>query len=156
VQGKWGAILVLMGVFASMATGCGGGGDSSEASITKKEFVVQANAICRKAEQARREAVSAYAQEQGKELQEFSKPELETMIIDAALPPMSAMADELDALPDPEGEDASAEAIVTDFEKAVEKTEEQPLSVLSTSTGPFAKPLKASKSFGLSDCAKVS
>ncbi len=157
MRGKWvGAILVLLSAIVFAAAGCGGGDESSEASITKKDFIAQADAICRKAEQNRREAVAAYAQEQGKELQQFSKPELETMIVNVALPPMSAMADELDGLPKPEASEASIEAIVHDFEEAVQKAEEQPLSVLSLSTGPFAKPLKSSKSLGLTDCAEIS
>jgi hypothetical protein len=158
VRDKWLGVFVAALIGAALvAGGCGSSGDSSsEESITKKQFIAQADAICQKAEKTRREDVATYAQEQGKELQQFSKPELEAMITDIALPPMSTMAEELDDLPRPTGDEEKVTAIVEGFEDAVAKAEENPLAVLSQSTGPFAGALKTAKAYGLTDCAEVS
>lgn len=152
-KGIVGALLAGI-LLATAFNGCGED-DSDASTATKKQFVQQADAICKKAEAARRHAVAKYAEDQGKELFEFSKPELEEMIIKVALPPMEVMSQELASLEKPSGEEEKATAVIGDFEHAVDKAEEDPLSVLLPAQGPFGVAAKSAGAFGLQACAQI-
>jgi hypothetical protein len=141
--------LLFLTPFASIAaallaaglvfSGCGSG---DPAPLPEKQFVEQANAICRAAERERDAASKAGAEEGLKEAD---------FVTEAVLPSIQSMTDELGGLGAPKGDEEQVEAIVTAFEEGIEKLEEEP-SVQGASDAAFAKANRLAEGYGLSDC----
>jgi hypothetical protein len=141
-------ILVLASALA-LVTGCGGGDD--EESLTKAQFIKQADAICEKQNKKKNEdLVKAYAklEKEGKTAGKKGEAEL---IGDVALPPIAQMTEELADLGLPEEQEDQAEQFITEMEQAVAEVEEDPSLALSAEE-PFEKPKERATKFGFSDC----
>lgn len=133
-----------------LATGCGG--DDSEASITKAEFIEQANAVCKKVLKAKAGVVNeelAQRKKEGKSLELDQKAA--SKLIAVALPPISETPEELEELGAPEGEEEKVEAMIVSFDKGLAEMEEDPESAFG---GTY--PLKAfddeAEEYGLTAC----
>jgi hypothetical protein len=135
----------------AIGAGCGGGDDDS---LSKAEFVKQADAICTQKEAEKNKALEAGFQQAGKEGKKGKKVE-EELVTDTALPPISEMTEELGDLGAPSGEEDKAEAMVEAFEEEVEKIEGDPGSVLTGAGGEFAKANKLAKEMGLKVCSQI-
>lgn len=85
-------LLLAAGVLALF--GCGGG-DSSGSSLTKAEFIKQANQTCRQEAKVRVQAKAAKERELDLEPGEIANPAQHKKIVDAALTPYEKVTDQL-------------------------------------------------------------
>jgi hypothetical protein len=138
--------LLLLVAAAVAATGCGSSGDS--ASLTKNQFIKQADKICEEGEREQLELASKY-------IQKHPSAEEEELVIPAGLPPLRKQNERLKALPAPEGDEAQVEAIVVAFEKGVEKSEANPQDVLASDSNPFKEADSLAEKYGLKTCANA-
>jgi hypothetical protein len=131
-----------------VVAGCGGGGDSSTAALTKAQYVKQANAVCKKGQQEREAAVNELAEEvkPGADVSELPKAGL----VKAVIGPLGNMVDELAALPAPEGDEEQVEEIVAAYEKPVEEIEEEESAAFNGEI--FGEADKKALKYGLEDC----
>lgn len=133
---------------ALAVAGCGGGGSSSTTALTKPQYVKQANAICKKGQQEREAAVNEVAEKvkPGAEVSELPKGKL----VEAVIPPLGHMVDELAALPAPEGDKEQLEPMIEGYEKAVEEIENDEEAAFNAEV--FKEPDETAKKYGLEDC----
>lgn len=122
-----------------VAVGCGGGDDSTTSSLTKAQFIKQADAICKKADAARLKALS-----------ETTGSQLE--VLSAAMQPIQKQAEEIAALGAPSGDDEEIDAIVTEMEKGVEQAEKGGNANIEKA---FVKVDQLSGQYGFKVCAST-
>jgi hypothetical protein len=143
--------LFLVFLLVLAFAGCGGGGDDEEqpASLTKAEYVKQADEICAATEKQQRKLLTQFQKENKGA---GSGPRvMEEMIKTAALPPLEDQAKELAELPPPDKEAAKAEAYVAASEKALEDVSKDPATLLA-SPGAYTKAEELALEFGFKTC----
>lgn len=145
------AVLAASILFAS---GCGGS-DSTTASLSKAQFVKQADAICEAADEAQAEALQRFGEEtpQLSNKQINSKATQETIIKAVGLPPIRAEIKELSELGVPEGDEDQIEAIISGLEQALKQAEANPVALTDEKGGPFTEVGKLAAKYGLKACA---
>lgn len=125
----------------------------SEPTLTKAEFVKQADAICRKGETKKAEGFEKFVLKAkagpGNPLTIAQQGELAT---DVMLPPIREMVEGIDDLKGPEGEEEEADAIVDEVESVVGDLEDNPLPLATAKGDPFDKAAKLSEDFGFKQC----
>jgi hypothetical protein len=134
------------------AAGCGDDETSTEssstaASITKEEFLTQANEICA----AGNKEIDAGAQEAfsgGKP----SKADIEQFATETLLPSVESQVEEIRALGVPAGDEDQVNAILDAADQAVEETKADPTLAASESGDPFAEANKLANDYGLNEC----
>lgn len=142
----------LLAVLATVVVaGCGGGEDDT---VTKAEFVREANAVCKEAEDAKNRRLDS-AFKLVSEKQGIDPNEEQKLLFDAALPPLNQMVQELADLGAPEGEEEKVEAIVGSFERQVEAIEADPQGAMEGEVGFFREANDLSKKYGLEACEKI-
>lgn len=147
--------IFLGGVAAMLAialiAGCGSGGDSTEAALTKAQFIKRGNAICRTALKQRTRAVNAWIQrkKEGGKTEEASVQELGHLYVTVALPPIKEASEELAELGLP-ARDLKAEKFVELFTAAIATIEEKP--TLMFEHKPYRSADLLAKAYGLEDC----
>jgi hypothetical protein len=147
-------ILTALVAIAAIATGCGGGGSSTTASITKAEFVKKGNAICTAGNKRVQNEFNAYIGKSGlKKGEEPSKAEDEELAGQILLPSVSQEVEEIKALGIPSEEGEGAEAVIESAEESIEKGEEDP-AALVTSEKTFAKTNELAHEYGLTVCGE--
>lgn len=141
-------LTALAAALAVLVAGCGGGDDETS-SVTRQQFVKQANAICQEQSQKRNKIIgdAIAGMDQNKLL---PKTEREDIILEA-LPPYAETPEKLEALGAPEGDEEKVEAIIQAMEEAAKDAEADPSKAL-TSTEQFAKANKLNGEYGLSNC----
>lgn len=157
---KVAGVLIGLVVAAVLVVGCGGSDESNESgtttSITKAEFVRQANAICKKAAADREAAALALFKEQ-RERGAPSKGELqaqtEEVMVEVVLPALSQMTDELADLGTPKGDGDQVDAIIGAYRTAAEEIESDPAQVVDGEADPFVQPRALAVAYGADDCA---
>jgi hypothetical protein len=138
--------------FVSVIAGCGGGSTSTDTSTkaaiapTKAQFVETANAICVKAENERGKALKTSPLEPLKK--KLSTAQLNEVIIESALPPISGMAEDLSKLTPPEGEERELDEIVESLEAAIHRSEKKPQDAVSGAA--FVEADSKIRAYGLS------
>jgi hypothetical protein len=144
-------VLVAIGL---LAAGCGGGGSSTTASITKAEFVKKGNAICTAGNKRVDSEFEAFAKEAGlKEGEEPSKAQSEELAETILLPSVSQEVEEIKALGIPSEEGEGAEAVIESAEESIEKGEEEPAALVS-SEKTFKKTNELAHEYGLTVCGE--
>jgi len=147
---KRGILATGMAILAlALATGCG---DDSEASITKAEFVDQANAVCKEVLKAKNVLVKeelAQIKKEGKSLELDEKDAL--AVIAVALPPLTELPDKLRQLEVPEGEEEPVEAIIDSYATGVREMEEDPGNAFGADY-PFKEGDELAERYGLNVC----
>ena len=139
-------------VLAIAAIGCGSGGDSTEAALTKAQFIKRGDAICTAAQAKKTKAVQAWGEKpanKGKTLADWSLKELSQVYSSVALPPIKEAADELAALSPPAG-DAQAQKLVKALDSAVESVEEKPIRAIKDA--PYASADRMAQAYGFKVC----
>lgn len=144
---RTGKLSLLVTAAAVLLAACGGGGSS----ITKAEFVKQADAICLKAK--KKQAAGLEKAVKGEPGAELTPAEIENVIMTAVIPPYRQAANELSELPTPSGGADEVDAMVASLEEALEKGEKQPASVNSVSNSPFKTFDKQASEYGLEACS---
>jgi hypothetical protein len=138
-------------ILAIFAIGCGDGdgdGATAAASVSKAEYVKQADDICAKTEGRQQKRVGMFGK---KERQQTPNAEAE-LVRFAGVPPLAMEAEELAELPLPTSEAAQAKAFLKAFEVGVEAAEEDPTSLLAADSNPFAKAEAIAVKFGFKVC----
>ncbi|HEX5988816.1 MAG TPA: hypothetical protein VFY75_01215 [Solirubrobacterales bacterium] len=142
-------LLVLSLAVGAIALGCGDSGDDSTASLTKAEYIKQANAICAK-----------YTKQMAADFLRFSKENRDQQnnlkvakegIAEITVEPTKEEIEDLRALPVPSGEEEKVEALLVRREEALEKIEKEPL--FKVSGDPFEAFNKPLHDYGLTECA---
>ena len=143
----------IIGVLVVLAVGvgCGGGDDDS---LSKAEFVKQADEICARKEAEKNKDLEAAFQKAGKEGKSGKKVE-EELVTGTALPPISEMTEELKDLGAPSGEEDQVDAMIKALEEEIEKIEGDPASVLAGTSGGFDKANQLAQKMGLKACNAI-
>jgi len=136
-------------VVGLMITGCGGGSDST-ASLTKAQFVKQADAICRKVDKSQTAGLDKLTKEFS-DPTKITKAVQKTWILEQGLPSVQQEAEEIAALGAPSGDEEQVAAIVKGIEEAVKKAEKDPLKSLESS---FTGANNLAAKYGLKDCSE--
>ncbi len=140
-----------MAVVVLAVAGCGGGDSSSTtstaAALTKQQFVDQANQICAEGnKQIQAAAKDVFAN--GKP----SKSEFTDFVNNTLIPSVQDQVDQIDALPAPSGDQDQVDAIVNAVNDGLDKAKQDPMSMASSKTDPFAEANKLSVDYGLTVC----
>jgi hypothetical protein len=149
-------LLAALVALAAVVAGCGSSSDTTEsteasestASISKPDFVKQANSICATTEEKSNEEVNEFFEEEGLSKGEKPSQELEEQAVEEiVLPTISSQLEEIRALGFP---DEKAESILTSAEEDLEQAEEEPSAIFSGNL--FAQTNKEARAYGLTVC----
>lgn len=140
-------VLTAVLAMAAIATGCGGGGSES---LTKAEFVEQADAICKQSSNRIGKEYEAFAKSQAKEtgLSPMQWTETGEQIL---LPNVQAQAEELRELAPPEADADEISRMLDTFDAAVEEGQEDPKSLFSANS-PLAEANELAREYGFEVC----
>jgi hypothetical protein len=138
-------------VMALLVVGCGGGSDTTS-SMTRAEFIKQAEAVCVKTDKIQEQALKAFLSDH-KEMPK-SKKGREALIEGLGIPSVQVETEELAALTSATKGAREIDAFVTAMEEAVEKTKEEPLSMTKSSVNPFDKAERLATKYGFKECAE--
>jgi hypothetical protein len=147
-------VLAVLGVLAAaLLSGCGGDGDSSATaeSLTKAQFVKQADGICakynRKGESQVQKVVESFNLDQGEPDQDV----VAKGVAAVAVPILEEQIEELRALPVPDGEEQEVALILERQEQSLEKVEDEPL--FRVSGNPYEELNEPAADYGLVECS---
>lgn len=127
---------------------CGGSGDST-ASLTKAEFIKQADAICEAADGAQVVALGRVEKENPGNMENVAVQK--KILATAGLPPVQQEAEEIADLGAPSGGEDEVAAIVDGIEKAIEEAENDPTALESS----FVAVDKLAARYGLKACSEA-
>lgn len=154
---------------ASIGVGCGGGSDgdgeeaassSQTASISRAEFIEKADAVCGKGQKQVKAEYAAYLEENDiEELGEGGESETEAEarmadIIEAAIPALRQQLEGIRELGAPAGEEARVSAYLEAAEAGIEKGEEDPRAMFTSSKALFAQSDKLAGEIGFKVCGQ--
>lgn len=148
-------VLALAFAAGSIAAGCGSDGnddsssstagtgtDTTSASLTKDEWISQADAIC-KASNATIEA--------GSPGNGATAEEVDAFISDTVVPAIQSQLDDIRGLGTPTEEGAQATGIVDEAQTALDQLKADP-TALRNEEDPFAKANADARAFGMKEC----
>ena len=152
------ALLAALAIaaFAVFAAGCGDSDDDgttdSGASLTKAEFVKQANAICAANNKEIDAEFEEFAEDNNLSKNKPPTPEqLEQAADDFLLPIVNDQIDELREIEPPEAQAGAFEALLDEAEAEAEKLEDDPSTLDEQS---FVKVNKRARALGLEACGE--
>ena len=137
------AVLVAL----ALGAGCGDDGSSSGETLTKAEFIEQADAIC------------AAGNEELNSLEpDFNTGKNPAQIVDSfvseqLIPVLQTEHDEIEALGAPEGDEAEVENLLASLQGAIDAAEEDPLAFVIGDEA-IAEADKAAEAYGLKECGQ--
>jgi hypothetical protein len=140
-------------LLAIAGIGCGSGGDTTEAALTKAQFIKRGDAICHVAQEKKIKAAAYWLKKNKGNLKsrdEYSDEELSLVYLTVALPPVKEAAKELAALDAPSG-DPKAEAVVKSLASAVEVLEDDPTIALDEA--PYTRLDRLAAAYGFKSCS---
>jgi len=148
------AALAALVALAAVVTGCGGGGDTTEATVTltKTEFIKQGDAICKKGNEESEKEAEEFAEDNDFELEKASKEQLEEAVSEVLVPSLERQTEELGELGAPEGDEDKVEAIIVSLEDATGEIEDDPGLVFQD--GVLKKPSQLADSYGFKVCGE--
>jgi hypothetical protein len=137
------------------AVSCGDDDDAPEnaatttaQSITKQEFLTQANAICTAGSAEMQAALAAVTEA-------TTEDELSAIITDQMVGSIRGQLADMRALGYPDGDRETLEGIYTDTEAMLDQVEADPIGlVLNATTDPFAELNARLAEYGLTACAE--
>lgn len=139
---------LLLAALAALVplAGCGGGGESAQASLSPAQFRKKADFICEGAGNEQGELAAKYKEKHP------SATEAD-MVKVAAVSPLEKQLEELKELPAPKSLEAHLQAFFAAFEAGLEAGREEPLSLLRQKHNPFERSDELGEKFELGDCA---
>lgn len=122
-------------------------------SLSKAQFIKQADAFCRKADSVQEVGL----QKAGKEgaLKNPSKAEQEKLVTEIGLPPLRVELEEISSLSPPKADEAKIGEIIQALEGAIEESEEAPIRVTLGQGNPFERVNQMAGDFGFKDCSEA-
>lgn len=149
------AVLAAAAAILMIVAGCGGGSDSSSdsASLSKAQFIKQADAICAKGDKESSKEVEAFVEENNVDTSKPTKKQQEEVITDVVAPNVQGQVEEISDLGAPEGDEKQIEAMVDAVEEGVEEIEADPTKLIE-GKNPLGKGSKLAKEYGLKTCGE--
>lgn len=148
-KGIVGAVAAGLMTLALLVAGCGGGDDETT-SLTRAQFLKQANAMCEEQEERRNQVIQDLIK--GRDQSKLLPLERREKLILEILPAYEEVPEKLNALGAPEGDEEKVEAITEAMEKAARDVRSDPGKALE-STDQFLQANKLSTEYGLENCA---
>ncbi len=146
-----GALLALVALIA----GCGGGDSTtagatttSEAPLTKAEFIRKGDAICQTGNEASTTEIEEFAKENGFG-SEPNKAQFEEVVTEVLVPNLTRQTDELDALVPPTQDEDKIEALISSLRETIAKMEKNPSSL---EENVLAEPIRLENAYGFKVC----
>jgi outer membrane murein-binding lipoprotein Lpp len=151
-------IVLLAGVLAIglIVAGCGSSDDSdSTSSLTKAQFIKQADAICEEESDAIEAETKAYAEENGIPIDKEPSDEVkEDLVTEVIVPNVEGQAEKIAALGAPSGDEDRVDEIIEGIETAAAETSDDPSAVISGGEGAFADVNQLAEDYGLEVCGE--
>jgi hypothetical protein len=144
------AMLVAATALALIAGGCGGG---DEESLTRAEFIEQADAICTESSKQIEREYRAFA-EGGARKGGISKAEGQEVGQEILLPNVQSRVEELRELNPPEADEDQITAMLDALEAGVEEGRENPKSLFSGDY-PLEEANKMAQEYGFKACGRA-
>jgi hypothetical protein len=148
------AAVAALVALAALVAGCGGGGDTTDETVTltKAEFIEQGDAICKEANEENEAEAEEFAEENGFTLEKASKDQLEEAVAEVLVPSLNQQMEELDNLGAPKGDEDQVEEIIVSVEDAADEIEDDPGLVFEETT--LDKSNKLAKAYGFKVCGE--
>jgi hypothetical protein len=144
-----GGVIGVVIVLTALISGCGSGGDTSTAALTKSQFLQQGNAICEKGEVERLQAMEGeYASLSSGGL---SEAEVQEKLLTVSLVAYDKTVSRLSELEAPEGEEKNVEELIQAMEGASQAASAHPREALQGGV-TFRKANKLLNDYGLDKC----
>lgn len=141
-----------------VAAGCGSakqdGHKTASAAPSKVDFIIKAEALCRRRGTLRRAAVRRYVAAHTRNGNPYTHAERVGEIDAASLPGIRAEARELEALQPPAGEVERIQELIAALRKAIARTQRHPELIFSPATNPFRHVSELARSYGFVTCAR--
>lgn len=150
---KTGPIALLAGslAVALAIAGCGGDSSTSTSSVSKAEFVKEADAVCQGGNK-RMEAGFAKFLTENKDVKRPTRDDYEKLVVTVLVPSIRKEIDELRALDTPSGDEDRADAIFDAVEEGLETAEGDPKLAVTSSDAVFGISSRLAKEYGLEVC----
>ncbi|HUC07461.1 MAG TPA: hypothetical protein VMR96_05170 [Solirubrobacterales bacterium] len=150
-MGRGSIALVVAAVAAALLiAGCGDDSSSAD-SISKEEFIVKADAVCKKGTERMQAAIAKVLKDQ-LNITKVSKDDQEEIVTKVMVPSVSREVKELRALGIPDGDDERVDAMITALEEGVETAERDPEVVTKSSDAIFGIASRIGGEYGLAVC----
>jgi hypothetical protein len=152
-----GLIATLAGVaaIAMIVAGCGSSSDDSTSSLTKAQFIVKADAICKKGNTEIESGFEDFAKEAGiKENKEPTPAQGVEVSETVLIPYIKEQSEELRDLEVPSGDEEEITAMLDALDEGVEEAEEDPEALFTSKSDPFGPANKMAKEYGLKVCGQ--
>jgi type II secretory pathway component PulK len=137
---------------ALVGMGCGSSSDSSAATptLTKASYIKQADVRCKKIEAERKANINAFMKQAGIDPEKpLSTKQHQELVLQAILQPVRDEAAQLKALGAPDKQSAE---LLDEFEKAIDKYEEDAKSGHKGTVDPFSKANAQAQKYGFKQC----
>lgn len=156
-------IALLFGVLAvALVAGCGGGGDTSSSgsessdggsSLTKAEFIKQADKICVQGNESVGTEAEEFAEENDIDIEKPTTAQQEEVVGDVVAPAIREQAEKIDELGAPSGEEDEVAEIVAAVESGADEAEASPNTIVEgKGDGPFKEANELADAYGLKVC----
>jgi hypothetical protein len=134
----------------ALIAGCGGSGNDS---ISRAEYIKQADTICVKDREKRFGEASAYARSHASKLSKLTQPEEgEALLAEVFLPGMRKQIEDLEALEVPDADSAKIRAFFAAMQRGIAKIEAEP-DVSKVAEGKtFSEANKLGGEYGFVEC----
>jgi hypothetical protein len=136
-------MLLLVG---SLAAGCGGGSSDSTATLTKSQFLAQANAICSKGNRRLASAEKTLGTQ-------ASPSQFKSYVAHEWAPTVQDQIDGIEALDAPSADQDTVSNMLEIAQQDLNKVKSDPTSLTNESFASFAK---LAHPYGLTECAPTS
>ncbi|MGN6216527.1 MAG: hypothetical protein ACTHN7_06160 [Solirubrobacterales bacterium] len=144
--------LAGLGLVVLLLAGCGGGGGGSETTetLTKAQFVAQANKICAQETEKAAKEIEAYAEKRNLRYRDAPKSVYEEEAEEVFVPAMEHRIAKLQTLGAPAADKQTVAKIFTAAEAGMKKGEAAPFTFLTGKA--LAQARKLSTEYGLKEC----
>jgi hypothetical protein len=150
-------IVLLAGVvaIAAVVAGCGSSDDGTETTeaLTRQQFIVQADAICKQGNEEIEDGFESFAEENDiPKNQEPSDAQGAELVETVLVPSVASQSEEIRELSVPSGDEEEISAMLDSLDEAVEEAEEDPEALFTAGSDPFAEPNELAQEYGLEIC----
>lgn len=143
-------VAVAGALAAALGTGCGGGSDSETSTVTKAQFIKQAEAVCQKTQdEVESGTADFFKQIRAKGGNVGSPANLETRINDVYVPALEGELEKLEAIGAPEADEQEIEAILANLAKGRQLMEEEGVAGMTRSAASLTKFQVGASKYGI-------
>lgn len=153
-------LLAAAAVLVALGAGCGDGDDGGDVtettpSLTKAQFLKQANAICAQTNKEFEDELERFVEkETNSQSQELSNAQFRKAAETLFIPTVDRQLKEVRALGAPEEDEQQVDKILSSAEKALQEAEKDPTVLFVEGSGPFAEANKLATAYGLDKCGE--